>query len=104
MTEGENCVCYTDQINSYVPDKGRDVYLILEDTICIPDEEDEGVRQNIYGMDKIEISFTNTGVIDEEEYLDYLQSEINWIDGVEHMYDRDSFCGTLHIYRIHVKE
>ena len=103
MTEGEDCINYTDQLNDYTPEEGRDVYLILEDVLCEAEDDDAENGQKLYGTGDIDVFYRNSGVIGRQEYLDYLEQEIDWVDQVEYMYERNSFCGKIYLYKIHVK-
>lgn len=104
MTEWDGCIQYTEQLNSYKAEKGRDVYLILEEGICPVEKERKGTGNTILGFDNIDLLYRREGAIEVEDYLNYLRSEILWIEDVEYLEDRDTFCGILHIYKVHVKE
>lgn len=100
MTEKADCMAYTDRLNSYAPAENRDVYLILAEGICVMEDEKDGM----HGLSDELPLYSEKGKIDEQEYLDYLQENIAWIDSIEYLHERNSFCGDLHVYQINRKK
>lgn len=93
---GDNCMDSKGLMNEYVYSSQTPVYFIVEKAIFTP-EESEQKSQNIMGLN---VNWVDEAPLYEKDYIKYLTENVDWIDNMEKIDERDSFCGLLSIYRV----
>lgn len=93
---GDNCMDSEELMNEYVYSSQTPVYFIVERCIFVPEEDEQGFMA-IMG---IEMIWTGENPLYEKDFIKYLTENVDWIDHMEKIEERDSFCGMLSIYRV----
>lgn len=93
---GDRCMDLEELMNEYVYSPQTPVYFMVEKAIFTP-EESEQKSQNIMG---INVNWVDEDPLYEKDYIKYLTENVDWIDTVEKIDERDTFCGLLNIYRV----
>lgn len=91
-----SCMDSEELMNEYVYSSQTPVYFIVEKCIFVPEEGEQGSNA-IMG---IEMVWTGENPFYEKDFIKYLTENVDWIDHMEKIDERDSFCGLLSIYRV----
>ncbi|MCM1185511.1 MAG: hypothetical protein NC251_11515 [Lachnoclostridium sp.] len=90
-----DCMDSAELMNEYAYSSRTPVYFILEKSIFVPEENEQG--SNLMG---INVVLEGENLVYEKDYINYLIENVDWIDSMEKIDERNSFCGFLSVYRV----